>query len=380
MTVNGAILRLGTLAAVVALVGSACTGGGADTTTTTGPVTTPTQPEPLPGPPGSVLAEVRNRGVLKCGVVEEPPFAERLPDGAVLGFDADLCRAVAAAVLGDAHAVEFTTLSSGQALAAVQNGEIDLLMGGESRSQGGEATEGVSFGPATFFDGQQFLARSEDGFSVDSTLVDLDGAVVCVVAGSLEELRLTEALSDLDIEVAVLPADSFVEAADDFAAGRCIVLTAVGSALAGVRASPPPAESEGDEVEEEGEWIIFPSVPLTREQYGPAYRAGDSAWADVVDWTVFAVLIFYEHGVTSSNAAAMRQEPPTAEIDRLLGGPGELQTAMNLSADAFFNVVFQMGNYAEIFARNLGPAGLTLEGTVNDLAVNGGLMYPPPAR
>ena len=151
------------------------------------------------------------------------------------------------------------------------------------------------------------------------------------------------------------------------------MFTTDGSALVGRKAELQPADQE---------WVIFPSSPISKEPLGPTYGQNDSVFADIVNWTVYATLIADENGVNSGNVADVLAdtENTSAEVLRLLGGEGELQTLMGLEADAFYNVIEQVGAYSEIYERHLGPVGLTIEGSFNALWTDGGLMYPPPAR
>jgi len=157
---------------------------------------------------------------------------------------------------------------------------------------------------------------------------------------------------------------------DNFLSGSCDAVTTDGSGLVGRKATQQPAGEN---------WIIFPSSPISKEPLGPTYTQNDSQWADVINWTVYASIIFDEKGVTSANAAGA-MGTIDGEVDRLLGGEGELQTAMGLDADAFMNMVTQVGNYGEIFDRNLNPVGLFREGSLNASFLDGGLIYAPPAR
>ncbi|HEC10831.1 MAG TPA: amino acid ABC transporter substrate-binding protein [Acidimicrobiales bacterium] len=321
---------------------------------------------------GSVLDTVINRGKLVCGVSGSAvAFSETQADGTITGFDADYCRAVAAAVLGDAEAVEFVALSASERFTAVQTGKVDVLIRNTTWTQSRDSDVGMDFGPTTYYDGQQLMARASDGFSSDSTIADIDGAVVCVNAGTTTEKNITEAAAAAGVTIDLKTFEESDPVYDGLIDGSCDIATTDGSGLVGRKVKQQPADEE---------WVIFPSTPISKEPLGPTYLQNDSKWADVINWTVYATIIFDEKGITSANADDMKANPPDGEIERLLGGEGELQTAMGLSADAFYNVVKQVGNYDEIYSRNLNPVGLFRDGSQNARASEGGLMYAPPAR
>lgn len=321
---------------------------------------------------GGTLDAIKARGELNCGVSGAAiAFSVTQPDGSQVGFDADLCRAVAAAILGDSEAVNFVALTAAERFTAVQTGDVDVLMRNTTWTQSRDTDVGMDFGPTTYFDGQQLMARAGDGFSADSTVADIDGAVVCTNAGTTTEKNLADAAAAAGISVDLQTFEDFNIVTDTFITGGCDVITTDGSGLVGRKAEQQPADQD---------WVIFPGTPISKEPLGPTYGQNDSAFADVVNWTVYAMLIADENGFNQSSVADALANPPTAEIGRLLGGEGELQTLMGLEADAFFNVIDQVGSYSDLFTRHLEPVGIKLEGSANDLWTNGGLMYPPPAR
>ncbi len=321
---------------------------------------------------GSVLDTVISRGKLICGVSGSAvAFSETQADGSVTGFDADYCRAVAAAVLGDATAVEFVPLSASERFTAVQTGEVDVLIRNTTWTQSRDTDVGMDFGPTTYYDGQQLMARESDGFTSDSTIADIDGAVVCVNAGTTTEKNITEAADAAGVTITLKTFEESDAVYDGLIDGSCDIATTDGSGLVGRKVKQQPADQN---------WVIFPPTPISKEPLGPTYLQNDSKWADVINWTVYATIIFDEKGITSQNVDEMKANPPDGEAGRLLGGDGELQTAMGLSADAFYNVVKQVGNYDEIYAKNLNPVGLFRQGSQNARASEGGLMFAPPAR
>ncbi|MGA0417724.1 MAG: amino acid ABC transporter substrate-binding protein, partial [Ilumatobacteraceae bacterium] len=321
---------------------------------------------------GGILDAVLARGVLNCGVSGAAvAFSYTDADGSMNGIDADYCRAVAAAVLGDANAVEFTSLTAAERFTAVQTGAVDVLMRNSTWTQSRDTEVGMDFGPTTYYDGQQLMGRASDGFTSASPVSDIDGAIVCTNAGTTTETNISELAAELGLAITLNTFEDYDQVTDAFIAGTCDVITTDGSGLVGRKAVQEP----------EGEtWVIFPATPISKEPLGPVYAQNDSQWADVVNWTVYATLIADENGVTSADADAALAGDFGAEMQRLMGGEGEKQTFMGLSADAFYNVISQVGNYQEIWDANLAPVGLVREGSANALWTDGGLMYPPPAR
>ncbi len=321
---------------------------------------------------GGVLAAVQARGELNCGVSGAAiGFSVTQPDGSQVGFDADYCRAVAAAILGDAEAVNFVPLTAAERFTAVQTGQVDLLMRNTTWTQSRDTDVGMDFGPTTYFDGQQLMARAGDGFSGASTVADIDGAVVCTNAGTTTEKNIADAADAAGVTIDLQTFEDFNIVTDTFINGGCDIITTDGSGLVGRKAEQQPADQE---------WVIFPGTPISKEPLGPTYGQNDSAFADAVNWTVYATMIADENGVGQANVDAAVADPATAEIGRLLGGEGELQSVMGLAPDAFYQVISQVGNYNDIFERHLVPLGINREGSANAQWTDGGLIYAPPAR
>ena len=320
---------------------------------------------------GSTLQTVQGRGTLKCGVSGAAvAFSFTQADGSVTGIDADYCRAVAAAVLGDATAVEFVALTAAERFTAIQTGDVDVLMRNSTWTQSRDTDVGMDFGPTTYYDGQQLMGRSGDGFSGGSEVGEIDGAIVCTNAGTTTETNISELASSLGISITLNTFEDFNQVTDAFISGACDVITTDGSGLVGRKAEQQPADQD---------WVIFPATPISKEPLGPVYGQNDSQWADVVNWTVYATIISEENGVGKADVdAALGGD--NAEMVRLLGGEGELQSAMGLDAAAFYNVISQVGNYGEIFEANLAPVGIERAGSANAPWTEGGLLYAPPAR
>ena len=390
MRLNRSNARVLAVAAAAALVVAACgnddsgsssateapattaASGGSDTTVASGgsDTTAPAVVEVQEG--GSILDAVIARGTLNCGVSGAAvAFSYTQADGSMAGIDADYCRAVAAAVLGDANAVEFTSLTAAERFTAVQTGAVDVLMRNSTWTQSRDTEVGMDFGPTTYYDGQQLMGRASDGFTAASGVEEIDGAVVCTNAGTTTETNISELAAQLGLSITLTTFEDYDQVTDAFIAGTCDVITTDGSGLVGRKAEQEPAGET---------WVIFPATPISKEPLGPVYAQNDSKWADAVNWTVYATLIADEYGVTSANADAALAGEFGPEMVRLLGGEGEIQTKMGLSADAFYNVITQVGSYQEIWDANLAPVGLVREGSANALWTDGGLMYAPPAR
>ncbi|WP_423920615.1 amino acid ABC transporter substrate-binding protein [Candidatus Poriferisodalis sp.] len=372
-------LRLGGVLVALALMAAACGSGDGDDQDVDGdePAATTEAAEPetevaLVQDTGDLLATVQDRGSLNCGVSGSAvAFSETQPDGSTTGFDADYCRAVAAAILGDAGAVNFVPLTAAERFTALETGDIDLLVRNTTWTQSRDTDLVLDFGPTTYYDGQQIMARVSDNFSGSSSVADLDGATVCTNAGTTTEKNIADAANAAGIEITLSTFEDFDIVTESFIQGACDAITTDGSALVGRK-----VKQEGDQ-----EWVIFPPTPISKEPLGPVYPQNQSTFGDVVNWTVYATIIADEKGITSENIDSMLSGGSLdAEAIRMLGGEGELQTKMGLTADAFYNVISQVGNYDEIYTRNLGPVGLSRDGSANARWTAGGLIYAPPAR
>ncbi|MEX2279064.1 MAG: amino acid ABC transporter substrate-binding protein [Acidimicrobiia bacterium] len=364
---------------ILAMVLAACGTEAEETTTTAAPDgSTETTAAPSDGDGdgdsgaqtgGDLLDTVLARGELNCGTNETlPGFGSKDEAGNFVGFDVDLCRALAAAMFGDADAVRYEALTAAARFEAVNSGLIDILSRNTTWTQSRDTELGLDFGPTTYYDGQQVMGRASDGFSSGSALSEIDGSVMCTNAGTTTELNISEAAAALGITITLNTFEDFNIVMENFKSGACDVVTTDGSGLVSRKATDPDG----------GDWVIFPSVPISKEPLGPSWAQNNSRFGDVVTWTIYAMQIAEEYGVTSSNVDDMLANPPNGEVARLLGGEGELQTVMGLPADAFYQVISQVGNYAEVFDRNLRPLGL--ERGLNALFADGGLQYPPPAR
>jgi general L-amino acid transport system substrate-binding protein len=328
---------------------------------------------------GGLLAEVQERGTLNCGVNETVPGFGLVDDeGNYAGFDIEFCKAVAAAVLGDSEAVEYVPLDAETRFAALQSGEIDVLIRNTTYTASRDGGEGARFLATTFYDGQGMMVRTDSGIqSVD----DMDGTTICVLAGTTTELNLATRFDSagLTYEPLTFPdADAIGEA---FGAGQCDGWTSDLSQLAGQRSAFP----EGPDA-----LTIFDEA-FSKEPLGPAVRDGDDEWADAVNWAVIATMQAEEFGITSDNVEQMTSSD-NPDILRFLGQPipppddpeaepAPFDPGLGLDPDFAVNVISQVGNYGEIYERTVGPATpLGLERGVNALWTDGGLLYAPPYR
>jgi general L-amino acid transport system substrate-binding protein len=331
----------------------------------------------VPNTPAATLISVLTRGVLRCGIAGGiRGFSYRDPsDGTITGFDADFCRAVAAAVLRDPEAVEFIPTGPADRFDAVRFGDVDVLVRNTTWTLNRDAALGLvmDFGPTIFYDGQQFLGRS-DQFTAVSGAADVDQSRLCVAPGSFPEQQALDWANSGGSALSLAPpaAGTIIEMLETLQNGTCDLLTTDGSILASWRLSGIEAGAVVPD-----ELVIFPPTPISREPLSPVYRQGDTVWADIVNWVVFTTIIADEKGIDSTN---IDTAPWDAELRRLFGADGDLVAAVGLEPDAFYQVIKQVGNYREIFERNLGPLGITRVGTPNAPHTEGGLIFAPPAR
>jgi general L-amino acid transport system substrate-binding protein len=310
------------------------------------------------------LAQVRERGSLICGVNDGLPGFGFLDDeGNNVGFDIDFCRAIAAAVLGDPEAVEFRPLDADGRQPALQSGEIDVLIRNTTWTVSRDATWGL-FAPTTFYDGQGMMVREADGIEA---LEDLAGATICVQTGTTTELNLADIFNARGIDFTPQPFGDDTQTYDAYDEGSCDAVTSDRSQLLAQRT----ALSNPDE------HVILEEV-MSKEPLGPVVPFGDEQWFNIVKWTVFATIEAEELGITQANVADMASDENPL-VQRLLGGEGDL--GLGLEADWVVDVIGAVGNYGEIYDRNLGPGtGFELDRGPNALWTDGGLMYAPPYR
>jgi general L-amino acid transport system substrate-binding protein len=315
----------------------------------------------------ATLEDVRTRGHLICGVsLDTPGFSSQDADGRWTGLDVDTCRAVAAATLGDAEKVAYSGLSAKERFTALQAGDVDMLALITTWTLLRDAALEVNFAGVTFYDGQGFMVRKDLGLD---TAKALDGAMVCTTTGTTSERNLVDFFRINNMTLRTLQFESSTDGAIAHEQGKCDAVTNDRSSLAAYRTK----------FEIPGAHVILPDV-LSKEPLGPVVRHGDDQWFDIVKWAVFALIQAEESGVTSQNVDDMKaSEDPT--IQRLLGVAGDMGRQMGLSDDWAYQIVKQVGNYGEIYKRNVGPnTPLGLERGPNALWTDGGLMYAMPFR
>lgn len=324
-------------------------------------------------PAGGTLAAVRDRGVLNCGINGAVPgFGFVTPDGEFEGFDVEFCRVVAAAVLGDADAVEYTELTAEARFTALQAREIDVLIRNTTWTATRDADEQSSFAVTTFYDGQGMMVRSDSEFN---TLDDMQDTVICVLSGTTTELNLESVFSARDLSYEPLTFEDNDTLREAFLAERCDGWTSDKSQLAALRSAWP--EDEGGP-----EALQILDETMSKEPLGPVTLDGDDEWYDAVNWAVIATIQAWEFGIDSTNIGDFLDVDPEAqpEIGRLLG-LADFDPGLGLDPDFAVNVIEQVGNYEEIYNRTVGPdTALGLEPGLNNLWTEGGLLYPPPYR
>ena len=316
----------------------------------------------------SLLEEVKVRGTLVCGVNGQlPGFGVVDSDGNFSGFDVDFCRSIAAAVLGDADAVEYRPLTASERFTAVQTGEVDVLIRNTTWTSSRDTDVGLNFAPTTFYDGQGFIVRTASGIT---QLADFEGTSICVQAGTTTELNLADVFAALDIEYTPLVFETADQTFAAYDAGQCESVTTDKSGLV----------SRSTLLQDPSAHVILPAT-ISKEPLGPAVLHGDDAWFDVVKWVTFATIFAEEYGITSANVRDVAANAQNPVVRRFLGVDGESIAQLGLEPDAMVEAIEQVGNYGEIFERNLGAGSqFGLDRGLNAQYTDGGLLYSPPFR
>ncbi|MCP9788556.1 amino acid ABC transporter substrate-binding protein [Cyanobium sp. Maggiore-St4-Cus] len=339
------------LIASLALVGCASDGGGVQS---------------------QKMAAIKARGSLICGVGGKlPGFSFVGPDGSYSGLDVDICKATAAAVLSDPAKVSFRDLSASERFAALSSGEVDLLSNNTTMSLSRDAPGGnaLTFAPTTFFDGQAVMVPVSSGIR---SLKDVVGKPICVQTGTSSELNLADRMRELNASYTPLKFQSDEQTYAAYLQGRCVAVTTDRSQLAAKRTGFPSPSKH----------ILLPDV-LSKEPLNPATVNSDPAWADAVRWVVYSLIQAEEMGITAANIDAKVAEAKAnknlAQLRRFFGVEGDLGKQLGLPADFVVRTVKAVGNYGEVFERNVGTGSpLKLERGVNKQWREGGLMYSPP--
>jgi general L-amino acid transport system substrate-binding protein len=317
----------------------------------------------------SMLDDVRKKGFVACGVnVGLGGFSMTDSKGVWKGLDVDACRAVAAAVFGDAEKVKYVPTTGTSRFTALQSGEIDILARNTTFTFVRDATVGLRMILVNFYDGQGFLVPKS---SKAAHLQDLAGATICMLQGSTHELNLADWMKQHNIEFKIVLLDTTDVLIKALLSGRCDAASSDSSNLASIRGAGVPNPDD---------FVILPDR-ISKEPLGPMVRRGDEQWTDIVRWSMMAMLEAEENGVTSANVSQMLAESTNPTVQRLLGKAGDFGKLVGLDNAWAFNIIKQVGNYGESYERNVGMASsLRLERGPNALWSKGGLMYPIPFR
>jgi len=313
------------------------------------------------------LDDVKAKGHIQCGVSQGlPGFSNADAQGNWTGLDVDFCRAVAAAVFGDASKVKFTPLSSKERFTALQSGEIDLLSRNTTWTATRDTALGLNFAGVNYYDGQGFMVRKSLGVT---SALQLGGAAVCTNTGTTTELNVADYFRANNMKFEVVAFEKADEVVGAYDKGRCDVYTTDQSGLYAQRLK----------LSNVNDHIVLPEI-ISKEPLGPVVRQGDDGWFNIIRWTHNAMLNAEEMGVTSANVDEMTKSKNPAVL-RLVGKEGSFGENLGLGNDWSYNIIKQVGNYAESFERNVGPkTPLGISRGLNALWSKGGIQYAPPIR
>lgn len=320
------------------------------------------------GATAATLDDVKAKGFVQCGVSQGVPgFSNADVNGEWSGIDVDACRATAAAIFGDAQKVKFTPLSAKERFTALQSGEIDVLSRNTTWTYTRDNSLGLDFTTTNFYDGQGFMVRKDLG--IDSAK-DLDGATVCTEQGTTTELNMADFFRKNQLSYVPVVVQKADEALSAYASGRCDVFTTDKSGLAAHRSKLANPDQH----------VILDDT-ISKEPLGPVVRHGDNQWKDIVTWALFVQINAEEMGISSKNVDQIKSGTTDPGIRRLLGVEGDMGAQLGLPADWAYNIIAKVGNYGEVFERNVGPSTpVGLPRGINKLWTDGGVMYAPPVR
>jgi len=315
----------------------------------------------------ATLDDVKKRGTLSCGVSTGlAGFSQKDEKGKWSGLDVDVCRAVAAAVLGDATKVQFKPLTAKERFTALQSGEIDMLSRNTTWTHTRDTSLGLNFAGTIYYDGTGFMVSKKLGVA---SAKELDGANACIQAGTSTELAISDYFRENKIKYKPVTFDTSDQTRAGFQSGRCDFLTSDQSQLYALRIG----------LKDPSAAIVLPEV-ISKEPLGPVVRQGDDQWFNIVKWSVNAMIEGEEQGVTSANVADKLAKGKPGN-KRLLGGEGELGKNLGLSPDWAYKIISQVGNYSESFERNVGAdSPLKISRGLNALWKDGGILYSPAMR
>ncbi|MCZ6532128.1 MAG: amino acid ABC transporter substrate-binding protein [SAR324 cluster bacterium] len=311
------------------------------------------------------LDSIKSRGALKCGITTAlAGFAFADKRGVWRGFDVDFCRALAAAL---GVKVKFIPTNAKERFPALQSGEVDVLFRNTTWTLSRDTRLGFDFAGVNYYDGQGFMVRKDSGIK---SAKDLDGATVCVNAGTTTELNLGDYFRSNGMKYKAVVYETGTEVRQAYEAGRCDVHTTDASGLAAQRSA----------MKVPGDHIILPEI-ISKEPLGPAVRHGDNEWGDIVRWLLNAIIIAEEKGLTQGNVSRMAISTKDPEVQRLLGKTGSVGDDLGLDPDWALKAIRKIGNYGEVFERNIGKkTPLALARGLNQLWSKGGILYAPPVR
>lgn len=313
------------------------------------------------------LDDVKKKGFIQCGVSQGlPGFSNPDDKGNWTGLDVDFCRAMSAAIFGDDTKVKYSPLSAKVRFTALQSGEVDVLPRNTTWTFTRDVALGLEFVGVNYYDGQGFMVRKSLGVT---KATELDGAAVCTNTGTTTELNVADYFRANSMKYTVVAFEKADEVVAAYDAGRCDVYTTDRSGLAAQRTKLKDPDAH----------VVLPEI-ISKEPLGPVVRHGDNAWGDLARWTLNAMIIAEELGVSSKNVDKMKSSK-NPEIRRLLGVEGSTGEILKLSKDWAYNIIKHVGNYAESYNRNVGPdTPLKLARGTNALWTQGGLLYAPPMR
>ena len=313
----------------------------------------------------ATIDAIKSKGMLTCGVsTGNAGFSLADSKGRILGIDADTCRAVAAAILGDGEKVKFVPTTSTNRFTALQSGEVDLLVRSTTWTLGREGNLGLMFAGVNFYDGTGFLVKAATGVK---TAKELDGATICVQPGTSTELAIADFFRLNKMKFTPVLIQDQTEIQNAYLSGRCDAYSTDLSSLASFRFVQGPKATEH---------LLLPDV-ISKEPLGLMVRKGDDKFFDVVRWTMYAMYQAEESGVTQANLAEM-QKSTNPDIRRLLGAEGDMGKALGVDNLWAVNIIKAVGNYGEMWDRTITPMGIPRG--INNLWNKGGLHYPPPIR
>jgi general L-amino acid transport system substrate-binding protein len=329
---------------------------------------------------GSLLEEVMQRGTLRCGVNNTVPgFGFDPGGGEIEGFDIDFCRAFAAAILGDAEAIELEPIDADNRFIALRNGDYDVLVRNTTWTTSRDGTEGMAFAHVNFYDGQAMMVRADEFSSIN----EMDGTSICVTTGTTTELNLADYFGERDLSFEPIAFEDNNQLQRAFIQGRCDGWTSDRSQLAGIRSAWPPDEGGPESLS------ILDDV-MSKEPLAPGTLDTEIELRDAIDAVVNGLILAEELGVNSNNVQRMAEDPPSGPIAGLLGAPVEdpetgesapIQQGLGLGGDFMVDALQAVGNYGEIFDRHLGPnSELELKRGINALWTEGGIQYAIPFR